>query len=861
MNIFTVKCHNMTYNILFMSIVAISHNGTLLAEEGNSSHKEYTFDSSLLKGSSFSLENLDHFNRDEQVVAGNYNVDVYLNNIFIKKLDVSFVKNTDTNKVAPCFSLDELLDFGIKETSITLPTDPSNHACLDVRDVIKGASTNFIYSELKLQLSIPQIAINHLPRGYVSPDALDHGIPVIFANYNANQYHVSYKDNANAGNSDSTYINMNIGANLGLWRYRQQTFFSKQSLLGSEIKTTNRYVQRAILPLKSELLIGESFTTGQYFSGIGFRGISLKSDDRMLPDSQRGYAPVVRGIAKTNANVTILQGNNIIYQATVPPGQFEINDLYATNYAGDLNVTVSEADGSVTSFTVPYSAVPDSLRPGISRYEITAGQTRFVGDNDGFIEGTYRRGLSNQVTINTGLRAADGYQAILFGGVYSSSLGAFGATTTFSRATVQGKTDTGWMSRLSYSRTFDPTSTTLTIANYRYSTSGYRDFNDVLGLRQAAKYGNEWSSSTYMQRSRFDISLNQSLGNYGNIYLNGAIQDYYGKRDKDTQLQASYSKSFSNGLAVNLSVTRSKYGAYSTGTSYLDNHNIYAPNYTPKRHQTVTMLSISMPLGSGANRPSFTSSINKESDAGAAYQASISGTVGEKQTSSYGVTYSTNDRDRVDTWNGSFQTRLPVATASFSASSSDNYWQVSQGLQGSVVFHGGGVTLGPYLGDTFGLVEAKGAKGAEVIGGQGAKIDRFGYAVVPYLAPYRYNNVILSPENMNSHTELASNQKQIAPYAGIASKIKFNTVTGYPILLTLENTTKNIPMGAIVYNADNKNIGMVGQGKQAYARVEQLKGKLTIQWGESKSQQCITEYDLSNSDTDEFLIMVNAKCI
>lgn len=861
-NFVKVKCYKTLYQSLSISVFFIVYSSSPLAEDKVvSSTKNYSFDDSLLKGSTFNLGNLNNFNQGTKIEPGSYKVDLYINNVFIKTTEVTFIKDTATNKIEPCFSLDELLALGIKKSSIDTPSNTNKQNCLVLDYAVKGASSNFIYSEFKLQLHIPQILLNTLPRGYVSPEALNEGIPVVFVNYNASQYHVSYKGDSNLKNVDSTYINMNIGANLGLWRYRQQTFFTKQSHMGSDIKTTNRYVQRAILPLQSELLIGESFTTGQYFSGIGYRGISLKSDDRMLPDSQRGYAPTIRGIAKTNANVVIRQGRNIIYQMTVPPGPFEINDLYATNYAGDLDVTVNEADGTVNSFTVPYSAVPDSLRPGVSRYDVTIGETRFVGDKDKFIDATYRRGISNSITLNTGFRTADGYQAILLGGVYSNDLGAFGATTTFSRAKILGKTETGWMSRLSYSRTFDPTNTTLTIANYRYSTSGYRDLNDTLGLRKAYKTNTEWDSSTYMQRSRFDVSINQSLGNYGNLFINGAIQDYYGNRKRDKQLQASYSKSFSNGLAVNFSVTRSQYGSYNTGVSYLDNYNIYQQYNIPKKSQTTTMVTLSMPLGYGNNAPSLSTSITKDSESGADFQTSLNGTLGEKQNSSYGVSYSTNDRDHIDTWNASFQTRLPVATASVSAANSDNYWQVSQGLQGSVVLHEGGITLGPYLGETFGIVEAKGAEGAEVIGGQGAKINRFGYAVIPYLAPYRYNNVLLSPEGMNSYAELVSNQKQVAPYAGAAVKIKFNTTLGYPVLFTFEQTDKDIPMGATVYDVNGKNVGMVGQGKQAYTRLEELNSKLTVRWGDKKSQQCQVDYNLNGQDINQYLIILNVPCI
>lgn len=70
----------------------------------------------------------------------------------------------------------------------------------------------------------------------------------------------------------------------------------------------------------------------------------------MLPQSRRGYAPDIRGIARTNAVVTVRQNDRIIYETTVPPGAFVIEDLYPTGYGGNLDVKVTEADGSVQSF-------------------------------------------------------------------------------------------------------------------------------------------------------------------------------------------------------------------------------------------------------------------------------------------------------------------------------------------------------------------------------------------------------------------------------------------------------------------------------------------------------------------------------
>ncbi len=45
------------------------------------------------------------------------------------------------------------------------------------------------------------------------------------------------------------------------------------------------------------------------------KGISLATNQQMLPSSMRGYAPVVRGFANSNATVTIRQNGQIIYKS------------------------------------------------------------------------------------------------------------------------------------------------------------------------------------------------------------------------------------------------------------------------------------------------------------------------------------------------------------------------------------------------------------------------------------------------------------------------------------------------------------------------------------------------------------------
>ena len=62
--------------------------------------------------------------------------------------------------------------------------------------------------------------------------------------------------------------------------------------------------------------------------------------------------------------VSIRQNGYEIYQSTVPPGPFTIDDLYAAGNGGDLQVTIKEADGSRQVFSVPWSTVPVLQREG-----------------------------------------------------------------------------------------------------------------------------------------------------------------------------------------------------------------------------------------------------------------------------------------------------------------------------------------------------------------------------------------------------------------------------------------------------------------------------------------------------------------
>ena len=230
----------------------------------------------------------------------------------------------------------------------------------------------FSVNDLRLDFSVAQALMRHQPRGSVHPAMLDDGVPSATAAYNLNTFHTG-----GAAGTTTTYLGLDTGLNLGPWHVRQRSSMTWQSV-GQRYDYQNiaTYVQRDVPALRSQFTLGDAYTDGAIFDSFSLRGVNLASDDRMLPNSSRGYAPMVRGVARSNARVTVSQNGNKLYETTVAPGPFEIKDLYATGYGGNLLVTVTEADGSESSFTVPYASVVQLQRPGITRYSASAGEYR-----------------------------------------------------------------------------------------------------------------------------------------------------------------------------------------------------------------------------------------------------------------------------------------------------------------------------------------------------------------------------------------------------------------------------------------------------------------------------------------------------
>ncbi len=848
---------------------ALSATTAAMAE--GSSPAEAEFDRTMLSGAGQNTTDLSRFERGNPIMPGTYRVDIYLNDRWIGRSDVRFAARKPDTSATACVSAALLEQLGLpldklpgKQPAAPAGVDP----CADLASLIPGASLTFDQSSLRLDASVPQAWLGHLPRGYVSPENWDAGVPAMLFNYNFN----SYRSN-NAGFAQtSAYLGLRAGANLGLWHLREDAALNWQSSVAGQPsrkqwQNIDTYARRDLPAWHAALTLGDAYTSGDLFDSIRLRGVSIATDDRMLPNSLRGYAPTVRGVAESNAKVSVRQNGVVIYETTVSPGPFVIDDLYPTGYGGDLQVTVTEANGRVNTFSVPFASVPQLLRPGVSRFSIALGQLRDASllHTPLLAQATVQHGFTNLLTGYAGLVGTNGYSAAQIGSALNTRYGALAMDLTAAHTLIPGQSSlTGQSLRLSYSKVLPETNTSLTVATYRYSTSGYLGLRDAMLARDYARGGlypagtdplllaqfngadptnlpgvltpaqrrlllgssgvDPVTGRLDRQRSRFDLTLNQQLGTTGGaLYATGSARDYWNRTGTDLQFQLGYNNRFHR-LSYSVSATRVR---------DLDQH--YRNQY---------FISFSLPLGEHAYAPNLTGNLNRDDSGRALEQLTINGSAGVDNRFNYGATASHGDGvgDAASLYGGY---RGSYAQLNASYGSGSGYSQASLGASGAIVAYPGGISFGQSIGDTVGIVVAPDAAGARVNNTVGLRVDHSGHALVPYLTPYNLNTVELDPKGMPLNVQLEATSAQVAPYAGSVVMLRFKTKAGRMLIVQVHMADGSaVPFGSEVIDASGQVLGVVGQAGHILLRGVTDAGALTVRWRDDagEARACTFEY-------------------
>lgn len=793
---------------------------------------------------------LSQFSSTGGQAPGNYRVDIFMNGERQDTRDVNFVRGPKGNLV-PQLTPAQLEQWGVMlNSSPQMLGIPKSTVITDLSRYIPQAGTDFDFSHQALNISVPQASMRPSAQGAVDPKYWDEGIPALLLDYSftgANTW-----NDGSDGTSDSYFLNLHSGANLGGWRLRNYstwTYNKSNSDNGiednrgddssSKWDSINTYVQHDVPAIKGQFTAGESFTPSDVFDSVQFRGAQLASDDNMLPDSLRGFAPTVRGIANSNAQVTIKQNGSVIYQTYVPPGAFTINDLYPTSSSGDLLVTIKEADGSTRTFVQPFSNVPVMQREGRLKYGVTVGEYRSQndgGDEPVLGQGTLIYGLPHDMTVYGGFQTSDNYNAMALGmGFGLGELGSFSVDATQAYTTLDSSIDgsdqshDGQSYRFQYSKDIAATDSTVTLAGYRYSTEGFYTFQEAMDYRDFDD--GDYVDSHYNKRSKVQLNLTQNLmgGDWGSMSFSGYQQDYWNEDGYERNLSVSYSNSILNGITWTLMYAYTEYANTNS-----DNNQQLA-------------LNVSVPLSKWLPNAYMNNSMTNDLHGKTHNQVGLSGTTLEDNNLSYSVAQGYGNRDEGYSGLVSADYKGTYGEVNAGYNYNDDSRQVNYGAQGSLIVHQHGVTLGqPLSGDmsSVALVEAPGADGVKVQNGTGVRTDWRGYTVVPYLNPYKRTRIGLEPGSLGDDVDLKESVTNVVPTAGAVVRAKFKTSVGNRALVTLMQGSRVVPFGATVSLDGSDSTGIVGDDGQVYLSGVPQSGRLTAKWGNNGTQQCHASFSL-----------------
>lgn len=831
------------------------------------------FDPSFLGvAGAYSEVDLSVFSQAGAVAAGEYTVAVLINQQDMGQYTLQFVKNRQ-GQVVPELTPEQLETFGVNMAqSPELKALPAKTPILDLAALIPQATTSLDLARLRLNISVPQVAMKPNVLGSVDPALWEDGIPALMANYNVSAGRSSSRYQQSKTDSTNVFASLRAGANAGPWRLRSTLTHTHTEYNGTQnnagsVRTqtdfSNTTLSRDIRALRSSLVAGETSSSNDVFDGIPFKGIKLVSNEQMLPSQLRGYAPAITGVANSNARITVRQNGNVVYEVYVAPGPFNINDIQPSGLSGNYDITVTEADGTERQFIVPYSSLPVMLRPGGWKYELASG--RYDGNlttssrRSDFMMGSAVYGLYNNITLYGGLLLARDYQSLSAGtGVSLGEWGAVSTDMTYSSSqftyanSTQRDHKTGQSYRIRYSKSLMATGTSVDLTALRYSTEDFYNFSEF----NSQGYQRDDGVSPWLlqrRRSSFQTQLSQQMGSMGSIHLRANRDDYWGSDRSLTGMSVGYNnsiKAVSYGVNYNIDRIKDSRGDW------------------PENRQL--SLNVSLPFSLFSHDTNMRAmyanySVTHDNQGRTRNNTGLSGNVMNGKLS-YGASQSWGNQGQIanSNLNAGYQGSKGSLSAGYSYSNTTQ--SINMNASGGVLVHTEGATLSRSMGNSVALVSAPGASGVSVNNGT-AVTDWRGYAVAPYLSDYNKNSIGLDPSTLPSHVDLTQSNINVYPTNGAVVKANFTTRIGYKVLMTLKNGDKYVPFGAIATlistDAANQTSSIVGDEGQVYLTGLPSKGDLMVKWGGSAEQQCQVSFDISTQTdtTDALIAQTTSACI
>src|SRR5579872_4620360 len=207
-----------SFRLALLALLALSRTTPSAADAA----PQVDFNPAFLHGGS--QVDVSHFSHGNPVLPGDYVVDLQINGKWVGRASIRLVAQPGSDIALPCIDRDLItrIGFDFEHLSPGARTElqrAQSEGCVDLKALSPDAAASFDLSQLRLDISVPQAALLHRARGYVSSELWDGGVPSAMLGYNLN----AYRSTSSAVTTTDGHADLAAGINLGSWHLRQRS--------------------------------------------------------------------------------------------------------------------------------------------------------------------------------------------------------------------------------------------------------------------------------------------------------------------------------------------------------------------------------------------------------------------------------------------------------------------------------------------------------------------------------------------------------------------------------------------------------------------------------------------------------------
>lgn len=751
-----------------------------------------------------------------------YETDIVLNGKRILRGEkIKFISHDGI--IEPCITASVIKRFPLTEDAKEILLSSEEDHCINISVLDKNVTVDFNDSDQVLTISIPQKYLVAVYSSWISPELRDYGIAGLILDYTVSDNNFYRKDSGNRNNLSAFG---NVGANLAEWRLRANYQYENKLVDSSNDKKSRFeweqiYAFRDMASLSAKLFVGEIYIKSDLFDSVRFKGISVFTDESMMPPNLRGYAPQITGVAASNATVTLSQNGRIISQIKVPAGPFVIKDL-SQSVMGTIDVTVIEDNGKETRFQYTTTNIPFLTRKGQVRYTMNLGQLSPENNENidkNFITVESSIGVLNNTSVFGGLVATSNnqYRAINLGvGQNLGFLGALSIDVTQSYADV-GTRETGKSYRINYAKNLPSIDGQLTLTGYRFADRTFNSLSNFVEKNFSDNSQGELDkdkhvfSLSYAQQLHF-MNASANITASRKTYWNGKQNNYF-----SIGLNKFFDEGIMKGGSVSLSLNQSRNSRDKT------DNQIY--------------LSVSRPLQTESQNASI-SYFASYSDQDKRYTNNVNYSNYVNKDTNYNLTASTQDGLSQGSVNAFISHSGDTGQLQMSGALSDSMNSASIMVSGSITAtqHGISAHRLTYRDQSRLVVDVPKAKGV-IIENSHAITNDLGLATISNVPTYYNMEYKVDVNNLPDTVNVEDNVLETALTDGAIGYIKMDADIGKSLISRIKLANGQYPpLGAVVTNTSNNKVsGIIAESGIVYLTGLNMGDQLSINWGEGKS--------------------------